>query len=100
MCPAGAIHLNQPADKAAIQIGHAVWIKDNCVVLRDGVSCGNCERHCPTGAIIMVETADAEHKVPAIDTEKCIGCGHCEYVCPSRPLSAIYVEGHETHRYI
>ena len=100
VCPAGAIHLNPPADKAAIQIGHAVWIKENCVVLRDGVSCGNCERHCPTGAIIMVETADAEHKVPAIDTEKCIGCGHCEYVCPSRPLSAIYVEGHETHHYI
>ena len=37
-------------------------------------------------------------KVPVIDTELCIGCGACEYYCPSRPLSAIYVEGHERHR--
>lgn len=98
VCPAGAIRLAHPEDKAAIQIGHAVWLKENCVVLRDDVSCGNCERHCPTGAIIMVPTADAAHPIPAIDTEKCIGCGHCEYVCPSRPFSAIYVEGHEVHR--
>lgn len=100
VCPAGAIHLNKPEDKAAVQIGHAVWIKENCVVLRDGVSCGNCERHCPTGAIVMVEIEGCEHKVPTVDTEKCIGCGHCEYVCPSRPLSAIYVEGHECHKMI
>lgn len=97
VCPAGAIKLDSPAEKAAIQIGHAVWIKENCVVLRDGVSCGNCERHCPTGAIIMVETEGCEHKIPTVDTEKCIGCGHCEYICPSRPLSAIYVEGNEAH---
>lgn len=100
VCPAGAIRLDKPEDKAAIQIGHAVWIKENCVVLQDGVSCGNCERHCPTGAIVMVETEGSEHKIPTVDTEKCIGCGHCEYVCPSRPFSAIYVEGHEIHRTI
>lgn len=100
VCPAGAIQLDKPEDKAAVQIGHAVWIKENCVVLRDEVSCGNCERHCPTGAIVMVEIEGCEHKVPTVDTEKCIGCGHCEYVCPSRPLSAIYVEGHEVHKMI
>ena len=31
---------------------------------------------------------------------RCIGCGACENLCPSRPFSAIYVEGHERHRYI
>lgn len=100
VCPTKAIHLDKPEDKAAVQIGHAVWIKENCVVLRDEVKCGNCERHCPTGAIIMVAQEGSDLLIPAIDTEKCIGCGHCEYVCPSRPLSAIYVEGHETHRMI
>ena len=36
-------------------------------------------------------------KIPAIDTEKCIGCGACENLCPARPFSAIYIEGHEVH---
>lgn len=98
ICPAGAIHLADYTEKASIQIGHAVWIKENCVVLRDEVACGNCARHCPTGAIQMVEIEGKQ--IPAVDSERCIGCGHCEYVCPSRPFSAIYVEGHEQHRNI
>lgn len=39
-------------------------------------------------------------KIPAINTEKCIGCGACENLCPARPFSVIYVEGHEHHRMI
>ena len=66
---------------------------------RDGVNCGNCARHCPTGAITMVEKeGDPNHKVPAVDPAQCIGCGACEYHCPARPVSAIYVEGHEVHK--
>ena len=103
VCPAGAIHRITPADKSAIQIGHAVWIEANCVVNTDGVDCGNCARHCPTGAILMVPK-DAEMpdspKIPVVNTERCIGCGACENLCPSRPFSAIYVEGHERHRII
>lgn len=98
VCPTSAIHLKDVLEKSSIQIGHAVWVKDNCVVLTDEVSCGNCARHCPTGAIQMVDVDGKQ--VPAVDTEKCIGCGHCEYVCPSRPFSAIYVEGHEQHRMV
>ncbi|MDD4847882.1 MAG: 4Fe-4S dicluster domain-containing protein [Bacteroidales bacterium] len=102
VCPTGAIHPVQPEEKAAIQIGHAVWIKENCVVNTDGVSCGNCARHCPVGAITMVPKDDSPDAklIPSIDTEKCIGCGACENLCPARPLSAIYVEGHEVHREI
>lgn len=51
VCPTDAIHLTSLAEKSAIQIGHAVWIKENCVPLTDGMECGNCARHCPTGAI-------------------------------------------------
>ena len=103
VCPAGAIKLVDKDEKTSIQIGHAVWIKKNCVVLTDEVECGNCARHCPSGAIEMVPLeADNEEspKVPAINEAACIGCGACEYVCPSRPFSAIYVEGHEVHRKI
>ena len=103
VCPAGAFHLIDKAEKSSIQIGHAVWIKKNCVPVTDEVECGNCARHCPTGAIEMVqldENDEASPMVPAINEAACIGCGACEYVCPSRPFSAIYVEGHEVHKII
>lgn len=103
VCPAGAINLIDVADKSATQIGHAVWIKENCVPLTDGVDCGNCARHCPTGAIQMVssnsEILDSP-KIPIVNIERCIGCGACENLCPSRPFSAIYVTGHQMHRVI
>ena len=103
VCPAGAIKPLDDIEKSSIQIGHAVWIKKNCVVLTDEVECGNCARHCPSGAIEMVpldENNEESPMVPAINDAACIGCGACEYVCPSRPFSAIYVEGHEVHKKI
>lgn len=103
VCPAGAIRPITVAEKSSIQIGHAVWIKKNCIPLTDGVECGNCARHCPAGAIQMVASDaddDESPKIPVINTEKCIGCGACENLCPARPFSAIYVEGHEVHRFI
>ena len=81
VCPAGAILKLTPADKSATQIGHAVWVEKNCVPLRDKVACGNCARHCPTGAITMVpsDADDADSlKIPVVNVERCIGCGACE----------------------
>ena len=101
VCPTGAINPITRADKSAMQIGHAVWIKKNCVPLTDGVECGNCARHCPTGAITMVPVDPKDErslKIPAVNEARCIGCGACENLCPARPFSAIYVEGHEVHR--
>ncbi len=101
VCPTGAIKPISVEVKASTQIGHAVWIKKNCIPLTDGVACGNCARHCPTGAIEMVlsDPNDEESPVvPAINEAVCIGCGACENLCPARPYSAIYVEGHEVHK--
>lgn len=103
VCPAGAIKPITKEEKSAIQIGHAVWISENCIVNADGQKCGNCARHCPTGAIQMVPKDPNNPRslqIPVVNTERCIGCGACENLCPSRPFSAIYVEGHEVHREI
>lgn len=42
VCPAGAIRPITKEEKSSVQIGHAVWVRKNCVVETDGVSCGNC----------------------------------------------------------
>lgn len=103
VCPTHAIRPITPADKSAIAIGMAVWIKENCVVNTDEVQCNNCERHCPTGAIAMIERDPdnrASLKIPVVDKELCIGCGACEYHCPARPFSAMYVEGNVRHHLV
>jgi polyferredoxin len=121
VCPAGAIRPITVEEKSSTQIGHAEWIRENCLPAEEGIPCGNCARHCPSGAIQMVPDDDTLTQneqgqwvdeygtvlrqdrlimIPVVNTEKCIGCGACEYVCPARPFSAIYVEGHEVHREI
>lgn len=100
VCPAGAIKPITVAEKSSTRIGHAVWIKKNCIPIRDGVSCGNCARHCPSGAILLVPANPNDEesvKLPVVNVERCIGCGACENLCPARPFSAIYVEGHAMH---
>ncbi len=108
VCPTGAIKPIKKEDKTSIQIGHAVWVGHQCIpVMTDAdkeqetVECGNCARHCPTGAILMIPLREDDENspmVPSVNTAKCIGCGACENLCPARPFPAIYVEGHEMHR--
>lgn len=103
VCPTGAIKLVSHEQKSSVQIGHAVFVKKNCVAINDKVECGNCARHCPTGAIEMVPLDEEDENtpfIPAVNEERCIGCGACEHLCPARPFSAIYVEGHEVHKEI
>ncbi len=85
VCPTGAIQRVTKEEKTAVSIGTAVVLRDNCI------GCGACVRHCPSGALMMVDGA------PAVNESKCIGCGACEYYCPARPMTAIYVEGRERH---
>jgi len=103
VCPTGALRPITTAEKSATQIGCAAWNKDLCIVNTDKTACDLCERKCPTAAITMIpQSADdpASLKIPMIDANRCIGCGACEQLCPSRPYSAIYVDGVETHRTI
>ena len=104
VCPTGAILPITVPEKSSTVIGHAVWVKANCLVLKHKhAHCGNCARHCPAGAIMMTPSDpndDLSPMVPAVNAAMCIGCGTCEYVCPVRPYSAIYVEGHEAQREI
>lgn len=100
VCPAGAILKITPEEKTGWKVGTASVDYDLCVVNRDGVSCGNCSRHCPTGAISMVKKNPDDEKsprIPSVNEEKCIGCGACENLCPSRPISAITVNGYSVH---
>lgn len=103
VCPTGAIRPISREEKSSIQIGHAVWVKRNCIVLTDDVDCGNCAEHCPAGAITMVlsDYKDKKsRKIPVINKERCIGCGACEYLCPARPFSAIYIKSYKYHQTI
>jgi len=103
VCPTSAIKPVSAADKSGIAIGLAVWITENCVVNTDEIQCDNCERHCPTGAITLIDRDPGYSdslKIPTVDKELCIGCGACENLCPARPFSAIYVEGNVRHHSI
>ena len=95
ICPSGAILPIAREAKTLVRIGTAVVNPDLCLAARGEEGCGSCERHCPTGAIAMVQAGDVRR--PVVAEEQCIGCGKCEYLCPVRPVSAITVKGLQTH---
>lgn len=99
VCPTGAIERLPRGAKSSVQIGRAVYDLNACVVITDGVSCGQCVRRCPSGALSLVEATVGTRrvKIPAVNEARCIGCGACEHFCPARPKSAIHVEGNQVH---
>lgn len=92
VCPNGAILPLTKEQKHLTQMGKVVFIKENCIVHRDGTSCGACSEHCPTQALSMIPYRDGL-TIPHVDTDICVGCGGCEYICPVRPFRAVYIEG-------
>jgi len=98
LCPAGAIGPVSREEKSGIKIGTAAVNPELCISALGEEHCGNCARHCPTGAILMVKDETTGHKRPVVSEEQCIGCGACEYLCPVRPVSAISVNGLSNHQ--
>ncbi|MBD9093351.1 MAG: 4Fe-4S dicluster domain-containing protein [Bacteroides oleiciplenus] len=92
VCPNKAILPLKKEQKHLTQMGKVVFIKENCIVYRDGTSCGACSEHCPTQALSMIPFKDGL-TIPHVDTDICVGCGGCEYICPVRPFRAVYIEG-------
>lgn len=98
VCPTGAIIPVEKEMKLVMSIGKAAVNLDLCIAAKGEDSCGNCARHCPVGAILMVRNPDApERKIPTLIEQDCTGCGACEFLCPSRPVSAITVNGCSVH---
>lgn len=96
LCPSGAIFRITAEEKTQYHIGTASVDRSLCVAEK-GTKCGNCERHCPVGAISMVDRDGTGILIPVVNEELCIGCGACENLCPSRPVSAITVNGRHNH---
>lgn len=116
VCPTGAILPLDEAAKSSVSVGVAVVDPSVCLAAQGDAPCGNCARHCPAGAIEMVEVgADSSSSAeddgegegvrrPVVNEAACIGCGSCEYHCPvgsvgaiAADRAAIHVEGREDH---
>lgn len=96
VCPTGAIAPLPAEAKKRIQLGTAVFVREDCVVFSKKQDCAACSEHCPTKA---VDTAPFEGtlRLPRLDNELCVGCGACEYACPTTPRKAIFVKAHAVH---
>jgi ferredoxin len=98
VCPSGAIISKDLESKKSIQMGKAIFIKDNCVVYTQKTDCGACAEHCPTKAVKMELDLEVNKKAPKVTDEICVGCGACEFACPTIPYKAIYVDGNAIHQ--
>src|SRR5574344_7868 len=97
VCPSGAILPISKEEKHLTAIGIASVDYSMCLAATGKASCGNCSRHCNSGAIRMVFSDKFGHPVPIVAEEQCIGCGAGENLCPSRPISAITGNGIPVH---
>lgn len=98
VCPAHAILPLTVEEKHVTQVGHVVFVKENCIVPVLNQHCGACSEHCPTQAVHMVPYGNEGLTIPETNVDLCVGCGGCEYICPARPNRAIYIEGNFEHK--
>lgn len=96
ICPSGALQHITPGEKQRIQIGLAVFQKNQCLVVAEHKNCAKCAEHCPTKAIELLPYL-GNLFLPYVNSGFCNGCGACEHFCPVRPDRAIYVESNIYH---
>jgi ferredoxin len=96
VCPTGAILPVDVAAKKEIQIGKAVFVKDDCIVVANKKDCAACAEHCPTKAVKTVPY-EGKLSIPELNNDICVGCGACEHACPTTPRKAIYVNSNPVH---
>lgn len=106
VCPAGVFKPLDEVMKSSWKVGTAVVDFAACLSANGTDYCGNCARHCPVGAIQMVEDENGD-AMPIVNENICIGCGACEAHCPVGTVAsmeadqpAIHVEGVAPQRFI
>jgi len=97
VCPTDALVEVPLEEKKLIQVGVAVLVLENCIVIRDQEDCGACAEHCPTAALQMVSYENGLTQPRMVEPDACIGCGGCESICPELK-NAIRIERHEVHQ--
>jgi ferredoxin len=96
VCPSGAILPVDIDAKKLIQIGKAVFVREDCVVVKNKKDCAACSEHCPTKAVHTIPY-EGKLKIPELNNDICVGCGACEHACPTTPRKAIYVISNPIH---
>ena len=92
VCPTGAICRLSAEEKAKTKIGRAALVsgwEDKCLACKEKHPCALCEKHCPYGAVKVVEEKAKDGtsvRRPTIDEIACVGCGACMHVCPAHVL--------------
>jgi ferredoxin len=92
VCPTGALAPLTVEAKRLTRLGLAKLDRLECVVVKNGTSCGACAELCPTAAVRMAPGPSGRDE-PTLDSDYCIGCGACQKACPVRPVAAIVVQG-------
>ncbi|MDR0548609.1 MAG: 4Fe-4S dicluster domain-containing protein [Deltaproteobacteria bacterium] len=97
ICPTGALRPLSVEEKHRTRLGQVTFERAECVIVKNGTSCGACAELCPTGAVRMTMTP-LDREEPFIRDNLCVGCGACQQACPVRPISAIRVTGLLIHQ--
>jgi ferredoxin len=97
VCPTGALQPLTVDAKHVLQLGKAIFVKEDCIVETKKKDCGACAEHCPTKAVKMVPF-EGKLMIPEVNNDYCVGCGACEHACPTIPRRAIYVDAHAVHQ--
>ncbi|MDR1921397.1 MAG: 4Fe-4S binding protein [Candidatus Adiutrix sp.] len=92
ICPTGALQRLSLEEKRLSRLGLVSLDRLECVVVKNGTSCGACAELCPTGAVGMAPGPSGRDE-PSLEQSYCIGCGACQKACPVRPRAAIWVDG-------